>query len=332
MLVVRRKLAVAMMVMTALGFLCWGRLAGAQGAANHAAAQGLFDAARELMKKGNYAEARPKFEESQRLDPGSGTLLNLAICYEKLHLTASAWATFLEAANLARVAGKPDRAKNAQQRADALAPRVSRLTIRVADGQSSGLEVRRDNIVVPSAQWEAAIPTDPGTLVVSAKAPGRKPWQQSVSLVEGAAQTISIPVLESAGSVSTATVETTSPVAKEVPAGGAPHEAPSSGLGTQRTIALVAGGIGVAGIVVGTVYGLKSKSERDASLPYCTGAECDPQGYDAKERAREAGNVSTVAFVVGGVGVVAGAVLWFTAPSNVKVGAGLGRLQIEGTW
>jgi hypothetical protein len=48
--------------------------------------------------------------------------------------------------------------------------------------------------------------------------------------------------------------------------------------------------------------------------------------------ARAAGNVSTVAFIVGAAGVAAGTVLWFTAPRGVQVGVGYQTLQIGGTW
>jgi tetratricopeptide (TPR) repeat protein len=43
----------------------------------------LFREGREAFKKGDYAAACPKFEESQRLDPAIGTLLNLALCEER---------------------------------------------------------------------------------------------------------------------------------------------------------------------------------------------------------------------------------------------------------
>src|SRR5262245_6044422 len=74
-----------------------------------AAAQALFDEAKALMAAGKAQEACPKFEESQRLDPGSGTLTNLAKCYEDTGRIAAAWSMYLEAASAARAAGNAER-------------------------------------------------------------------------------------------------------------------------------------------------------------------------------------------------------------------------------
>src|SRR5947207_15862051 len=45
-------------------------------------AEALFREGRDAVKMGEYEIACPKFEESQRLDPANGTLLNLALCEE----------------------------------------------------------------------------------------------------------------------------------------------------------------------------------------------------------------------------------------------------------
>src|SRR5262245_40239679 len=48
-----------------------------------ARAEAAFDKGRALLQQGRVAEACLELEESQRLDPGLGTQLNLADCYER---------------------------------------------------------------------------------------------------------------------------------------------------------------------------------------------------------------------------------------------------------
>src|SRR5258706_12663688 len=102
------------------------RDARAQNASSQAAAQALFDEARGLMNEGKFGDACPKFAESQRLDPGAGTLLNLANCYAKNGRTASAWVTFKDAAAAADVKRRADWSQRARERATALEPLLSR--------------------------------------------------------------------------------------------------------------------------------------------------------------------------------------------------------------
>src|SRR3984885_15543934 len=87
-------------------------------------AEALFEEGRKLVADGNFAEACPKFADSQRLDPSPATLLNLASCYEKSGRTASAWATYREAASADSAAGRAEYITTAQRHAEALGPRL----------------------------------------------------------------------------------------------------------------------------------------------------------------------------------------------------------------
>ena len=306
--------------------------AGAQPSSQSAAAQALFDEAKALMKAGQYPAACAKFEESQRLDPGSGTLINLADCYEQSGRLASAWGTFLDAAAAARAGGNALREQVARERATALEPRLPRVVIAVPASPPVGFEIRRDELVVGAPQWGLPIPLDPGEHTISAAAPGRKRWTTRVVVREGSAPlAIAVPdlALEAAPPRETGVVSL-APASKET----------SAGLGTQRTVALVAGGVGVVGVVVGSVFGLKSMSNNaDADSSCNDDRQCEyPSDFKAAEDAVSAGNVSTAAFIVGGVGLAAAGVLWFTASpsepgaSQTALGFGPGAFKLRTTW
>jgi hypothetical protein len=312
----RRRSAPLVLGLT-LGAFCLGGLGAPSRAfadsslADKAAAQSLYDEGRKLMTEGQFAQACPKLAESQKLDPGVGTQFHLADCYEHLGQTASAWAGFLEAASSAKSMGQGDREKVARDRAAALAPRLSKLTI-VSPGAESitGLEIKRDGAVVGRALWGTAIPVDPGPHTLEATAPGKKAWQGTVQ-VEGEKASVvgTIPALEDAPPG--ATSATTSSGA----AGADLKQAASS----RRTLGLVVGGVGIVGVGIGTAFALKAKSKYNDSLDLCHPEDknlCSSPGVTMRDDARSAGTVATVVMGVGGAALVAGAVLFLTAPSG----------------
>ncbi len=306
-----------------LGILGLSSVARAE-SADSAVAQALFDQAKALLAAGHAAEACPKLEESQRLDPRSGTLLNLANCYEQTGRLASAWTRYVDAAVAAQASGNPERETVARERAAALAPRLSRLAIVVAPALKNlpGLELRRDGVVVGQPAWGLALPSDNGEHRVPATAPGHQAIETLLSVTdEGKTTTVNVPEL--------------TPLAPDAEPG--PQASP--GLGTARVAALVMGGIGVVGVGVGTVFGLVSKSKHNEAEKYCNGVACtDQRGVAAGDAAQTAGDISTVTMIVGGVGLAAGLTLWLTAPktntnpASAQVGLGLGTLQVKGTF
>ena len=127
---------------------------------------------------------------------------------------------------------------------------------------------------------------------------------------------------------------TSQPLAPQpVPAPPPPSER-GGGLGTQKILALVAGGIGVVGLGVGSAFGLVAikKSTAQSECPYLCAT---PDGVSKWSDAVSAANGATVGFVIAGVGLAGAAVLWFTAPRggmSTQVGLGPGALQVKGSW
>jgi hypothetical protein len=291
-----------------------------------AAAQALFDQGKALMADGKASEACPKFEESQRLDPSSGTLINLALCYEKTGRTASAWSTYRDAAAMARTTGNSSRERVAREHAEALAPKVSKLKVEVpADSRIPGLAVMRDGVEVGPAQWGEAIPTDEGDHALSARAPGYEDWHARVSVApRGTSASVTVPRLAKVKAAPAVAVPATKEAASSSGA-PAPEKSSSGGLGAQRIGALALGGAGVAAIVVGSVFGIKALSNKSEADKTCDGTTCSTDGgVAAGNDAHAAGNVSTITLICGAVALAGGATLWLTAPSTSRNAAKVG--------
>ena len=325
----------------------------AQGSAgNKAAAEALFEEGRSLMQKQQYQEACSKLEASQNLDSGLGTLMLLSDCYEKTGRTASAWATFREAAAMARGKGDEEREKVARARADALEPNLAKLVVQGAEDtmQLSGLEVKMAGQAVPRAQWGTPIPVDPGAVDFEVSAPGYKPWTLQAQVVPGPSQTaIDIPELQPLPSDAAGTEDQPANASDDSAAGQdpGPQGVATESNGTLKTTGLVLGIAGIVGVGVGTYFGLSAKNKNDESNDNCSKSVCQTQdGLDAREDAQAAATTSTIAFVLGGALLATGGVLYFMDDSNEgasastrrelrwssRVGPGGAQLGLEGTW
>src|SRR5947207_14602108 len=109
----------------ACGILLFAHAAGAQPtSADISLAQSLFEQGTDLMRQKKYAEACPKLAESQQLDPGGGTLINLAVCLEKDGKLASAYNAYNEALAVAERDGNKTRESTARDRIAVLGPMV----------------------------------------------------------------------------------------------------------------------------------------------------------------------------------------------------------------
>jgi serine/threonine-protein kinase len=328
----------------ACGLLALSFVAGAAEAAgpepDKAAAQALFDQARELMNAGNYTAACPKLEASQQLSHGTGTLLNLADCYDKLGKTASAWRTFHKAADSARAAGQEERARLAELRASVLEARLMRVRVVVPQPPPPDLHVFRDVEELTAESWNKPLPLDPGRYTVRAER-GARTWSQQIELSEaGATLDVAIPSLEQAPAAEalappavTPPAASAAPPAGPVPPPGAspaaaaqpPADTPAPAPpGPNRTLAYVLGGAGLVGVGVSAVFAVKAKSQYDTSLEHCRTRDlCSRRGLDERDDAQFFGNVATAALVVGVAGLAIGGYLFLSEDPKPKQASSL---------
>jgi hypothetical protein len=284
------------------------RAAGAQ-SRDPAAAEALFDDAKRLMASGHFAEACPKLEASQRIDPGIGTLLNLGDCLEKDRRFASAWARFREAASAALVARQSGREQEARARAAALEPRLSRLVVRPPAPPIAGLTVLRDDIAIDAESLSVPLPIDAGSHRIVVRAPGHV--ARSIPLEigvadEGKTRTIDLPAL----------------VVEPPPQPSASAGEASAGATTrwsaQRTVGLVLGGSALVAAGVAGVLAIRAKQLDDGAASRCDAGTCDATARDDARSAGQLADGATVALVAAATLAVAAVVVYFTAPSGAR--------------
>jgi hypothetical protein len=282
-------------------------------------AQALFDEARELMKDEKFAEACPKLEESQKLDPGGGTILNLGICRMREGRTATAFAILSEALAQAKAADRRDRIATAERLLAELEPTLSRLTVRLPAGAPApDLVVEVDGVALGSDQLGTAIPFDPGTHEVRASRPGYVAWSARISLAANAdALTLDVPPLP-------ANTPEATPIPEQAQRAPAKESAPEprkqeTAKETNWLGYGLAGAGGVA-ILTGGYFGLRALSLKAKSDQEFDGEHCKTQGcVDDWESAKDAALVSNVCFGVGAAALGAG--IYFLVSSPGKDGA-----------
>ena len=245
----------------------------------------------QLAQDGKCDEAIPHFVESLKLDAKAITLINLASCEEKTGRLADALGHWVEARARAMAENNGAIEEEAEKRARALEPRLPKLTV-VVVGAPPDVEVTRDGVALGSASMGVPLPLNPGahTLVVRAK--GHQDTSESISLAEAETKRVELKLGAKKAEVAVAVA----------PVNG-PEPEP------RRLSPLVFLGFGTAlvGVGVGTVTGImafgKASTAKDGCPQHNT---CSQAGLDAVTSGRTLGTISTIGFIVGGVGAGVG--------------------------
>lgn len=256
------------------------------------------------------------------MEPNVATLTNLANCREKEGRLASAWSAFLQVEAQTRTDPKQATLNAAARKhAQALEPRLSYLTISVADdSRIPDLVISRDSMIVDTVEWNSGIPIDSGEHVVSGKAPGHETWSTTLTIGVGERKSVNVPKFKILVDLAPKPGVTPPLAAAPPPIVDTPE---ATAFTTRRKIALGMAGTAVVVAGVSVAFGISAKGLRDDALARCPATSCgidDAAAAQAlNDHGRERALYANIGFGVAGAAAIGTVVLWFMgAPESPR--------------
>jgi hypothetical protein len=300
-------------------------------------AESLFRSGKAAYQRGDYATACPRLAESQRVEPAGGTLLALALCYEAWGKNATAWALFQQAEAVARSQGRNDRVALARERAQALEPGLSFVTVQLAAEAPPNVEVALDGLPLGIAALGTQTAVDAGSHRVEARHEGVVYFERTIDLAakESASVQIPEPPAPSAPPPRVLPTPTPAPAPPPPPTGKrmavrveppVPTRAePASLLG--RALPFVALGAGTSSMLVGGYFGVRAYQQNREVERGCRSEPCNPALASVHQSSKR--NASLSSWLVGGGAVVAaGSFVWLFVRGSGD-GQAAGELRVE---
>lgn len=277
-----------------------------------AQARELGGQAQAAFQAGNLAESERLWLAAEKLYPAAPTLtLGLARTQAKLGKVVLAQESYNK---IIREQGQStnltpafkDALESARNEIGAVQKQIASVVLRVESGSVTPT-VTLDGQPVSAAGLGLERPVDPGAHAVHAEAPGYKPADTRFE-VAAAGKAEAKLVLEKAPESALAKTTTTTTTT-------------DGGLSTRKKAAIVAFGVGGAGLVFGAITGVIALGKHSDLADQCPNDVCPANLQDKNDSYKTMGTLSTVGFLVGGVGAVTGAALWFWPASKEKTTA-----------
>ncbi len=283
-------------------------------------ARALMDRGDDSFEKKSYTAALEAYAGAHAIMRVPTTALEVAKAHEALGNLVEARDALLEAIRFPKSPNEPkaytEARAEAEKHATALGDRIPSIVIQL-QGLPQGTQPRItvDRVSLPPAAALLPIKVNPGRHVVVVSSDATHDARKDVDVVEH--QNVTVPIALSARPAS------------ERPAPVEPSTTTSSG-SPLRTVGLITGGVGLAGLAVGTIFGLQaSKKQDDAS---CPGNVCkDEASAGTLRSANDAATISTIGFVAGGVLAAGGITLWLLGSGRSSKTASV-RVSPVGAW
>jgi len=305
----------------------------AQSDEQRAGARSLATEGAQAFNEGRFKDAVDLFVKAESLMHAPPHLLFAARAHAKLGQFVKAREAYMKIVKEQLAPNAPQAFRDAQSAAEeerkSVEPHIGRLTVRVEGAEGAkDLVVAVDGQPIPSVLLGVPQPMDPGDHTITGVATGFKGAPVTASLKDAgsAAVTLKMDVDASAPAPATGPAAGAGAVLSTTPNGAPPSD--SGGANGMRIGSYVGFGVGAVGVVLGTVFVLKSSSKRkDADSAAKEFVKCDTTGcvataegakkvHELDDQARSAKTLGIVGYVVGGLGVATGVTLFIL--SNKK--------------
>ncbi len=264
----------------------------------------VYEEARAAFDKADYEKACPLFQKYYDLQPVPAALFTLAECEARWGKPARSLTHFeayiKQSSGAKSTALQEQRTRMAYEQVMKLTALVGKVKPLVAPGITGSVFVKLDGIPV-AVPGESPTVVEPGEHVLEMTTEDGKSVQKRFIVGAGEARTVVIGGPE------------------DEPHKVPPPPPPTQGEPSSRRIGppvWIAGGIGVAGLAVGGLFGalaLGKKSDIDA---HCVGHVCDAIGKQKADSGQTLAGVSTVGFVIGLAGAATAVVLYLVLPPS----------------
>jgi hypothetical protein len=298
-------------------------------AADKETARSLMAKGRDQIDKGDPEAALQSFKAADALMHVPTTTFAVAKMQAQLGMLVEARDTALQIARMPSGTNEPAPFVEARAKAQALSEdletRIPAITIElkhVPVGATATVTV--DGAAVPAAALGAPRKLNPGHHVVTARAASAE-GKTELDVREHDTKVIEVDLLAA-----------TNADASEPSVGSGPPAPPPKD--ERRKIPMLAYGgfgVGVAGIVVGTVTGLVAMSKSSSVEKQCPNDKCPPSVYDSSSfqgdvsSAKTMGTISTISFIVGGAGVAVAVVALFLPSGSARASASARTMKAE---
>lgn len=298
-------------------------------------AEQMFQMGLAAMKKKDYPTACDAFAQSNKADPSPGTQINLALCFEKRKMWASAWSWYRSAVNLAHDRGQKDRETLADESSTKLLPQIHYVLFVPKEPLVEPKGTRDgEPVTIALGGKEVPVPVDPGEHTFEITAKGKKPWTTTVKAPDNnKTDRVEVPTLEDA------------PVPASVPSAPAPgsngvnvsdYRPPATGGhegSGQRVAGVVVGAAGVLSglasvglfVLAGNTAKDRDENRANKEAAAAAGRVDEAKSFEGAEKSKSdaTSNNRLIGYTLVGGGVVllgVGTVLFLTAPKAQKTG------------